>query len=156
MSCSRGSSGNQPGRTGDMPAARVLLVEDDARFAGVVRSVLDDDGYTVVGVVGTAADVPTAVAEHDPDVVVLDLVLPDGNGLDVADGLHADGASVPVVLFSSLFDQRIARDSLSSGYGYVEKAAGVDALELAIDAALDLRHVIDLRDRPVEAPPPSA
>jgi hypothetical protein len=50
-------------------------------------------------------------------------------------------------VFSSLFDQRIARDTMAAGYGYVEKAAGLEALELAIEGALDLApDVIDLRD----------
>lgn len=129
---------------------RVLLVDDDPRFAGVVRSVLEDDGYDVVGVVDSAAGVNGAVAEHGPDVVVLDLVLPDGDGLAAADDLRSDGRDVPVVVFSSLFDQRIARETMASGYGYVEKAAGVDALELAIDGAVGLAAaVIDLREEPV-------
>lgn len=131
----------------------MLLVEDDDRFAGVVRSVLVADGYTVVEVVGSAAGVAGAVRRHEPDVIVLDLVLPDGNGLDIADELTAAGNRVPVILFSSLFDQRIARDSMSSGYGYVEKAAGVEALEMAIDAAIDLGEVIDLREEPVAHEP---
>jgi len=140
------------GRTAGVAAVRVLLVEDDARFAAVVRSVLDDDGYPVVAVIAAGADVPVAVAVHEPDVVVLDLVLPDSNGLDVADALHAHGRRVPVVLFSSLFDQRIARDTMEAGYGYVEKAAGVEALELAIDAAVQLGGVIDLREAPLANP----
>lgn len=127
---------------------RVLLVDDDARFAEVVRTVLEDDGYLVVGVVGSAAGVHPAVVEHEPDVVVVDLVLPDGDGLDTADRLRSEGRDVPVVVFSSLFDQRIARETMASGYGYVEKAAGVEALEMAIDGAVGLAAVIDLREEP--------
>ena len=129
---------------------RVLLVEDDARFAGVVRSVLESDGYDVVDVVDTAEAVNGAVARFGPDVVVLDLVLPDGDGLDAADRLRSDGRDVPVVVFSSLFDQRIARETMASGYGYVEKAAGLEALEMAIDGAVGLAAaVIDLREETV-------
>ena len=131
----------------------MLLVDDDARFAAVVRAVLEEDGYEVVDVVRTAVEVELAVLVHEPDVVVVDLVLPDGDGLEIADALRLAGRDTPVVVFSSLFDQRIARDTLASGYGYVEKAAGADALELAIDAAvIDLTAddvVIDLRDQPV-------
>jgi len=132
-----------------VPPTRVLLVDDDARFAAVVRTVLEDDGYDVVDVVGSAAGVPAACSTHDPDVVVLDLVLPDGDALDAADTLAAEGQRVPIVVFSSLFDQRIARDAMASGYGYVEKAAGSEALELAIDGVLRLSRVIDLREQDV-------
>ena len=122
-----------------MAATRVLLVDDDPKFASVVRTVLEDDGYHVVAVIESAEAVDAAVGEHGPDVVVLDLVLADGDGLEVAEGLRAAGHRAPVVLFSSLFDQRIARETLESGYGYVEKAAGLEALEMAIEGVIDLR-----------------
>lgn len=128
---------------------RLLLVDDDERFAEIVRGLLVDDGYHVVGVVNSAVEVPAAVVEFAPDVVVLDLVLPDGDGLEVADWLRQDGHEVPILLFSSLFDRRIGRASLEEGYGYVEKAAGLDALESAIEDAMGMGDVFDLRDRPV-------
>jgi two-component system OmpR family response regulator len=121
----------------------VLLVEDDPRFADVVRSMLEDDGYEVVAIAASGTVLPAAVAEHHPDIVVLDLVLPDGDGLQAADDLRRSGAEVPVVVFSSLFDQRIARETLDAGFGYVEKAAGLDALELAIEGIIDLRDQIN-------------
>lgn len=129
---------------------RVLLVEDDARFAEVVRSVLASDGYDVE-VVADADDIEAAVAARPPDVVVLDLVLPGVDGLQVADELRERGVASPLILFSSLFDQRIGRETMASGYGYVEKAAGVEALEAAIDGVVGLAEVIDLREK--HAPP---
>lgn len=128
-----------------MPRTRVLLVDDDARFAASVRASLAKS-YDVVGTVGSGAEVPAAVAELAPDVVVIDLVMRGGDGLEAADRLRRAGQDVPVVVFSSLFDQRIAREAMASGYGYVEKAGGVEALELAIEGAVDLGEVIDLRD----------
>jgi len=122
-----------------------------------VRTVLVDDGYEVVGVVASADDVELAVGHHDPDVVVLDLVLADGDGLQVADDLRVAGRAAPVILFSSLFDRRIARETMASRYGYVEKADAIEGLVLAIEGAIDLAAanrvpdgvVIDLRDQPV-------
>ncbi len=127
-------------------ATRVLLIDDDDRFASVVRTVLEHDGYEVVAVVSAADEIDTAVGEHGPDVIVLDLILDGADGLEIAEDLRAAGHRAPVVLFSSLFDRRIARDTMASGYGYVEKAAGVEALELAIDGVVGLAAVIDLRD----------
>lgn len=136
-----------------MPPVRVLLVDDDEKFAFVVRSVLEVDGYEVPAVVTSLGSLPAAVTEHEPDVVVIDLVLPDGDGLEAADELRRDGNEVPIVVFSSLFDQRIGRDTMRAGYGYVEKAAGVEALELAIDGAVGLSQVIDLREQGIEQTP---
>ena len=121
-----------------MVPVRILLVDDDQRFAALVQAALEDDGYDVIGAVHSAADATPAVIDLRPDVVVLDLVLPDGDGMTVADEVRAEGSSVPVVLFSSLFNRKAAADAMDSGYGYVEKAAGVDGLEAAIDAAVGL------------------
>lgn len=131
-----------PGRACGIDAPRILLVDDDPKFAEVVRGLLAGDGYDVVGIVGSVADTVAAASETRPDVVIVDIVLPDGDGLDAADALRAEGVDTPVLVFSTLFDQRVARATMEDGYGYVEKAAGLEALELAIDAALEL----DVRD----------
>jgi two-component system OmpR family response regulator len=122
---------------------RILLVDDDERFAALVQAALEDDGYDVIGAVHTAADAAPAVIDLRPDVVVLDLVLPDGDGMSIADEVRAKGSAVPVVLFSSLFNRQATADALGAGYGYVEKAAGVDGLEAAIDAAVALSGLAD-------------
>ena len=132
------------------PDTRVLIVDDDTRFAAVVRAVLTDDGYDVVDVVTEVSGAEASVALHEPDVVVLDLVIPGGDGLELAERLREQHPRLPIVLFSSLFDQRIGRDTLAAGYGYVEKAAGVEALELALEAAVGLADVIDLREITIE------
>ena len=116
---------------------RLLLVDDDERLAAVVAGLLDIDGYEVVRTITRATEVVAAVAETDPDLIVLDLVLPDGDGLDVADELRATGYERPIVVFSSLFDHRVHATSLSQGYGYVEKVEGLDSLEAAIEEGLD-------------------
>lgn len=117
----------------------MLIVDDDPRFAEIVGAALEDDGYDVVGHVPDAAGVEGAIEHLRPDVVVLDVVLGDGDGVDVAAGLREHGEDVPVVLFSSLFDRRLSIETLQLGFGFVEKAAGPDALESAIDAVVDLR-----------------
>jgi DNA-binding response OmpR family regulator len=123
-------------RLGERPP-RLLLVDDDERFAAIVGGMLEDDGYHVVGIVTRAVDVPGAAGELAPDLVILDLVLADGDGLMVADWLRQDGHEGPILLFSSLWDRRIEEATLSEGYGYVQKVDGIDALEAAIDATLD-------------------
>jgi DNA-binding response OmpR family regulator len=117
-------------------AARILLVDDDAQFASFVGTMLEDDGYDVVGVVTRATDAPGAAAETAPDLVILDLVMADGDGLTVADWLRADGHEGPILVFSSLWDRRIEEATRSEGYGYVQKADGIEALEDAIESTL--------------------
>ncbi len=120
---------------GDGRAVRVVLVDDDARFGALVSSVVADDGIDVLTVHHRAAGAVDVVIPQAPDVVVLDEVLPDGDGLDVVDALRSAGSTVPVVLFSSLFDRRVAGTAAALGLRYVEKADGVDALVEAVRAA---------------------
>ena len=88
---------------GDNPtmARTVLVVDDHAGFRSRARLLLAAEGYEVVGEAGDGA---TAVAEAGrlrPDVVLLDVQLPDADGFDVAARLTANGDAPAVVLTSS-------------------------------------------------------
>ena len=92
----------------------VLIVDDHDSFRAWARRALSDDGFVVVG---EAADGAAAIAAVDllsPDVMLLDIVLPDMTGFDVAARV---GARTVVVLTSS-------RDLADFGAGAAESAAG--------------------------------
>ena len=75
----------------------VLIVDDHAAFRAAARELLEADGFRVVGEAADGAAALTAIAELEPDVVLLDVQLPDLNGFDVADRLAAG----PAVVFVS-------------------------------------------------------
>lgn len=114
----------------------IVLADDDERFRRLVRSVLEDDGYVIVG---EAADADGALAEaaaHQPDIVVLDLVMEGAHGLSTLRGILQAQPRQAVVVVSSLFDPSIEREVASLGAWYLEKAEGLEALEHAIDGAV--------------------
>jgi CheY-like chemotaxis protein len=97
----------------------------------LVVGILTDDGYEVVG----TTSVPEALAlasSLDPDVIVLDEVMPERSGLDVAAEIREARPRQPIIIFSSLFDLRLSEEVHRQGFRYVEKADGFDALERAI------------------------
>jgi len=114
---------------------RVLLVDDDAKMVRLVRSILRDDGYEVVGLTNPL-DVMAQLTTLDPDVVVLDKVMPERDGLDVAEDIREVRPEQPIVIFSSLFDRRLSQETRRLGYVYCEKAGGIDQLEEAIREAV--------------------
>src|SRR3954452_13263054 len=114
---------------------RVLLVDDDAKMVELVVGILIDDGYDVVGTTSTT-EALELVASLAPDVVVLDEVMPERSGLDVAAEIREDRPEQPIIIFSSLFDLRLSDEVRRQGFRYVEKADGFDALERAIRAAI--------------------
>ena len=77
---------------------KVLIVDDDAAFRRIARDALADRGYDVVAEAQTVAEARTAVAESRPDAVLLDVNLPDGNGIALAGELSG---SLRVLLTSS-------------------------------------------------------
>jgi DNA-binding response OmpR family regulator len=92
---------------------RVLVVEDDAALAEVIRRGLSEDGHGV-DIEGTVAGAERAVAVNDYALVVLDLGLPDGDGVAFCRTLRAGGHAAHVLMLT-------ARDTLS------DKVGGLDA-----------------------------
>ncbi len=117
-----------------MAPTTVLLADDDVRFRSLVRSVLEDDGYAVVAEADDADGAVALAVEHDPDIVVVDLVLPGATGLSAVRALRADRPGRAVLVLSSLFDPAVEQEARDLGAGYLDKTEGLDALEAAIDA----------------------
>jgi two-component system, OmpR family, KDP operon response regulator KdpE len=94
--------------------ARILIVEDDSLLRHAFKLLLEDVGYAVVEA-GSAKDAIAAAAQHKPDLILLDLGLPDANGLDVARAVRRDGnADTPIL-------------ALTGRVGAEEKAACLEA-----------------------------
>jgi DNA-binding NarL/FixJ family response regulator len=99
----------------------VLIVDDHPGFRAVARAVLSS-AFRVVGEAGDAASGLARARELDPDVVLLDVQLPDGDGFDVARTLAERGVRPQVVLTSSLSRADIAPLlSDSPALGFIEK-----------------------------------
>jgi DNA-binding response OmpR family regulator len=79
---------------------RVLIVEDEARIAEIVRGALARDGFAV-DVVDRCADAREALAVNPYDAAILDLGLPDGDGLALLKELRRGGNSVPVLVLTA-------------------------------------------------------
>ncbi|MCZ0983496.1 response regulator transcription factor [Streptomyces diastatochromogenes] len=80
--------------------AFIMVCEDDAAVRGILRRALEHDGHTVC--VAATADSLLRQLAPAPDLVVLDLGLPDANGRDVCLALRARGVDVPVLMLTAL------------------------------------------------------
>ncbi len=95
---------------------RVLVVEDEpltaeAHAAYVARL----DGFAVVGTVGTGREMLAAVAAERPDLVLLDLNLPDAHGLQLVRALRSAGSAVDVIAVTAAHDVRAVRNAIALG-----------------------------------------
>ncbi len=100
----------------------VLIVDDHAGFRGFARRLLEAGGYTVVGEAEDGASALAAVEALRPELVLLDVMLPDSDGFTVAERLTGSGTETVVVLTSSReaadFGRRLER---TSARGFIHK-----------------------------------
>jgi two-component system response regulator NreC len=115
---------------------RILLVDDHRIVRSGVRRVLEETGrFEVIGEAAGVAEALDQARRMSPEVVVLDLTLRDGSGLDAIAELRAGGARV--VILSMQDEPAYARKAFELGaQGYVVKDAADEELAGAIDAVL--------------------
>ena len=100
-------------------ATRVVIVDDHGPFRSVARETLEQAGFEVVGEAADARSGLDVIRSVRPDVVLLDVNLPDLNGLDVARRLAAESRSAAVVLISEVDStsyRRLAGAGLAAGF----------------------------------------
>ncbi|MGW2543312.1 response regulator [Kitasatospora sp. NPDC001574] len=115
-----------PGAEPDVPPVRVLIVDDHPLFREGLKAALESaEGIAVVGEAERVADVPDAVARHRPDLVVMDLSLPDGSGLEATRRLSVEQPAPPVLMLTMADDDGSLLAALQAGArGYLVKGAG--------------------------------
>ncbi|OAH14263.1 response regulator transcription factor [Streptomyces jeddahensis] len=127
--------GEAPAEPLSAEAARVLVVEDDPTVAEVVSGYLDRAGYAV-DLVGDGPRALTRAAAHWPDLVVLDLMLPGMDGLEVCRRLRARGP-VPVIMLTARGDEDDRILGLEVGADdYVTKPFSPRELVLRVESVL--------------------
>ena len=113
---------------------RILVIEDDESIGRLVKTALERDGQEVLHTM-TATQGLQAFKDWDPDVIVLDLMLPDMSGLDVAKKVRED-STVPIVILTAKGQEADKVTGLDLGADdYIVKPFGVAELTARIRAA---------------------
>ena len=95
---------------------RVVIVDDDTTFRRTIAAVLAARGYEIAGEAGSLAEARIAISELNPDAVLLDVNLPDGDGISFAADLPATGGAPPRIVLTSS-DRKAAPSRLLSRTG---------------------------------------
>lgn len=103
---------------------RVVIVDDNVEFLGTARRLLEQEGDTVVAVASSGTDALSRVAEHNPDVVLVDVDLGDENGFEVATRISAVAVQPPHVIMISAYAEQDLEDLIatSPAIGFVSKS----------------------------------
>jgi two-component system, OmpR family, KDP operon response regulator KdpE len=126
----------------------VLVVDDEPQILRALSVILRNAGY-VVATAATRSEALDAVSVRPPDAMVLDLVLPDGSGVDVTSEVRT-WSSLPIIVLSAVGDEREKVRALDVGADdYITKPFGTEELLARLRAVL--RRAGDERDEPVVA-----
>ena len=116
---------------------RVLAVEDHPVMRLGVRALLEREGLIVAGITSTCAEAVDLIAENEPDVVLLDLGLPDASGPEAVARIREVSSSLPIIAFSVERTPEVIRAVLRAGAnGYVSKDAPSTQVIAALEAAV--------------------
>jgi cobalt-zinc-cadmium efflux system membrane fusion protein len=135
-----------------MTAPTILVVDDDEVLNQVLRRVLTRDGYTVVEA-GSVAQALERAREHRPSLALVDLRLPDGDGVDLARMLPQHVGRFPVILMTAYPLRLRDQPELARAFAHVlTKPLNLDELRQAIASSLGTTPV-EKPAGPAEAPP---
>lgn len=126
---------------------RVLLVDDSALVRRGVRSVItahsQHGAIQVVGEAANAAEAMSEVLRLKPDVVLLDLRLPDGSGIDICRRIHSEVPETRVLVLTSFVDDNLVYNAVIAGaHGYLMKEVDPPALLEAITKAASGQSIL--------------
>ncbi len=123
---------------------KALLVDDDEELVEMLRDILEADGRFEVRIANNGFDAGMMVKEYHPDIIVLDVMLPDINGKEVCQRVRSDSAmdDVKIVCISGMVEQDKIADLKASGANdFLQKPFDVEILMDRMCRQLDIERV---------------
>jgi two-component system, NarL family, nitrate/nitrite response regulator NarL len=131
---------------------RVLIIDDQKLFAEAIRSALSSNGHgmEVLPVATTAMEGLAAAQANRPDVVLVDMILPDGTGIELGEQILESCPGAVVVAVTALSDARMLREAIKVGFhGYLTKDTSimrfVESIKSAVNGQVVLPHRLAAR-----------
>ena len=122
--------------------ARILVVDDENHVRSMIGASLERQGYDVQ-LAASGREALELLDQNSFDIVLTDIVMPDGNGIDLLDRLRGKLPNVPVVMVTAIHDISVAIDSMRRGaYDYLLKPFEREHLMATVERALDHRHAL--------------
>ena len=124
--------------------ADILIVDDEPNIRRLLASLLEAEGHAA-RTAASGEDGLSAVADREPDVVLLDLALPGANGLEILATLHTTHPALPVVMMSGRATLTDAvRATKIGAFHFIEKPLSAEAVLLTVASAIELRRAREL------------
>ncbi len=127
---------------------KALIVDDDEELVELIRDVLDDDGRFDVRVANNGFDAGMMVKEYRPDIIVLDVMLPDINGREVCQRIRSDETldDVKIICISGMVEQdKVAELKEAGADDFMQKPFEIESLIVRMCELLDVEPVTSRR-----------
>ncbi|MCL6477545.1 MAG: sigma-54 dependent transcriptional regulator [Peptococcaceae bacterium] len=122
--------------------AKVLIVDDEEGVCELLRDVLEDAGFEVMLAYNAAEALETLESEN-PDTVLLDIRLPDADGLQVMDKIKKMGIQAPVILMTAFGTTELAIQAMKQGaHDYLNKPLNLDELLVTVQKAIQMQQLV--------------
>ena len=121
----------------------LLIVDDEASLRDFLSIVFEEEGW-LVETAGSLAESRIALARNEPDLVLCDLMLPDGSGIDLLREIKAASPSVAVVMITAHTSTKSAVEALKAGaFDYIAKPFDIDELKIIVRNAVERKELED-------------
>lgn len=121
---------------------RVLVVDDSPFSRAILINALPEEEFEVVGEAEDLSSVLAQYSQHRPDVVTMDVAMPDLDGIGCTARLRKEHPEAKVVIVSSMWDEAMAQEAKAQGAcGYLQKPVQADELVAALREAIGLRRL---------------
>ncbi len=118
-------------------SASILIIDDHPLVRDGIRRSLTAAGFNCVGEAGSLKEAIAMIALHKPDVITVDLKLPDGNGLEIIAWARKHSSSIAIIVLSLENDlELVSAASQSGAQGFISKSESADRLISAINSVL--------------------
>jgi two-component system response regulator PilR (NtrC family) len=126
-----------------MNRVNLLIVDDEASLRDFLTIVFEEEGWQVE-TAGSLGEAHAAVQRHEPDVVLCDLMLPDGSGIDLIRDVRASNPAVLFVMITAHTSTRSAVEALKAGaVDYIAKPFDIDELKIVVRNAVERKELQD-------------
>ena len=125
----------------------ILLVDDELSYLELLKSILQQEGYTNVITESNPLNVPDLLRTQHIDLILLDIYMPQMNGLQLLEQITPEYPNIPVIIVTAVDDKEIALEAIKFGaYEFIIKPPDTDRLLLTIRRAIGYKLLERERD----------
>ncbi len=126
-----------------MSGPRLLIVDDESSIRDMLAIFFHKRGFEVV-TASSFAEGTAGAARSNPDLILSDIKMPDGNGLDLLRKVKADNPKIPVIMITAHTSTSDAIEAMKAGaVDYIAKPFNIEELAMIVDRALGEKQLID-------------